>query len=137
MTAAPWLLALASDVVDPTMAPSTASQAVGYPTLFVLVVLGAVVPVIPTGALVSAAAVVAWHTAPPYDLALVLLLTAVAALAGATALYWLARRGVGGGCNGCGLAWTAHGSTRRAAASTSGPRPCWWCRASSPPAGFP
>jgi membrane protein DedA with SNARE-associated domain len=95
VTAVPWLLAFASDVVDPAMAPSTASQAVGYPTLFVLVALGAVVPVIPTGALVSAAAVVAWHADPPYDLPLVLLVAAVAALAGDTALYWLARRGVG------------------------------------------
>ncbi|NEE52549.1 DedA family protein, partial [Streptomyces sp. SID8455] len=32
-------------------------QAVGYPTLFLLVALGSLVPVIPTGALVSSAAV--------------------------------------------------------------------------------
>jgi membrane protein DedA with SNARE-associated domain len=95
MNTVPWLLAFASDVADPTVAPSTASQAVGYPTLFVLVALGAVVPVIPTGALVSAAAVVAWHTDPTSGLPLVLLVAAAAALAGDTALYWLARRGVG------------------------------------------
>lgn len=72
------------------------TQAVGYPSLFVLVALGAVLPVIPTGALVSAAAVVAWHAGTPYDLPLVFVAATVAALAGDVILYWLARRGVGG-----------------------------------------
>lgn len=74
---------------------SNAHQAVGLPTLFVLVALGAVVPVIPTGALVSAAAVVGWHAATPYDLPAVFLVASVAALAGDVALYWLASRGSG------------------------------------------
>jgi len=76
-------------------AAGQATQAVGYPTLFVLVALGAIVPVIPTGALVSAAAVVAWHAGTPYDLPVVFAVGTVAALAGDTALYWLASRGSG------------------------------------------
>jgi membrane protein DedA with SNARE-associated domain len=72
---------------------SNAHQAVGFPSLFVLVALGAIVPVIPTGALVSAAAVVAWHTGTPYDLPAVFVVASVAALVGDTALYWLASRG--------------------------------------------
>ncbi len=76
-------------------AASTAPQAVGYPSLFMLVAIGAIVPVIPTGALVSAAAVVAWHTGAPWDLPLVFVVASVAALGGDTALYWLASRGSG------------------------------------------
>lgn len=68
-------------------------QAVGYPSLFLLVAVGAIVPVIPTGAAVSAAAVVAWHAGTPYDLPLVFAVAAVAALVGDSALYWLASRG--------------------------------------------
>ena len=76
-------------------AASTAPQAVGYPSLFLLVALGAIVPVIPTGALVSAAGVVAWHTGHPYDLPLVFVVGSIAALGGDTVLYWLASRGSG------------------------------------------
>lgn len=76
-------------------APAPDPQVVGYPTLFVLVALGSILPVIPTGALVSAAAVVAWHAGTPYDLPLVLTVAGLAALIGDAALYWLARRGVG------------------------------------------
>lgn len=70
-------------------------QAIGYPTLFVLVALGALVPVIPTGALVSTAAVVAFHQdSLPFGLLLVFGVSSLAAFAGDLALYWLGRRGV-------------------------------------------
>ncbi|WP_449486657.1 DedA family protein [Streptomyces avidinii] len=79
-----------------TQAPSeTTQQALGYPTLFVLVALGALVPVIPTGALVSTAAVVAFHQdSLPFGLLLVFGVSSLAAFAGDLALYWLGRRGV-------------------------------------------
>ncbi|MFD7079584.1 DedA family protein [Streptomyces sp. NPDC002181] len=75
--------------------PETTRQAVGYPALFVLVALGALVPVIPTGALVSSAAVVAFHQQSlPFGVLLVFGVAAVAAFAGDLALYWLGQRGV-------------------------------------------
>lgn len=76
--------------------PSTegTQQAIGYPTLFLLVVLGALVPVVPTGALVSGAAVVAFHQTEPVALAVVFVVAAAAALIGDIALYWLGLRGV-------------------------------------------
>ncbi|MFE6836973.1 MULTISPECIES: DedA family protein [unclassified Streptomyces] len=75
--------------------PETTQQAVGYPALFVLVALGALVPVIPTGALVSSAAVVAFHhQSPPYGVLLVVAVSALAAFTGDLALYWLGQRGV-------------------------------------------
>ncbi|MFD6877450.1 MULTISPECIES: DedA family protein [unclassified Streptomyces] len=75
--------------------PETTQQAVGYPALFVLVALGALVPVIPTGALVSTAAVVAFHHQPwPFGLLLVFGVSASAAFLGDVTLYWLGRRGV-------------------------------------------
>jgi len=92
MTASTWLLVATGAAAAPAADP----QVVGYPTLFVLVALGAIVPVIPTGALVSAAAVVAWHAGTPYDLPAVFAVASVAALVGDTALYWLAKHGVGG-----------------------------------------
>ncbi|MEU4727400.1 VTT domain-containing protein [Streptomyces sp. NPDC023588] len=73
----------------------TTQQAVGYPALFVLVALGALVPVIPTGALVSSAAVVAFHQqSAPFGVLLVFGVAALAAFTGDLALYWLGRRGV-------------------------------------------
>ena len=48
--------------------PESTQQAVGYPSLFLLVALGALVPVVPTGALVSSAAVVAFHQSSPLAL---------------------------------------------------------------------
>ncbi|QNP75632.1 VTT domain-containing protein [Streptomyces roseirectus] len=77
-----------------TPAEST-QQAIGYPTLFLLVLLGALVPVVPTGALVSSAAVVAFHQTAPFALALVFVTASLAAFCGDAALYWLGRRGVG------------------------------------------
>lgn len=75
--------------------PGTTRQVVGYPALFVLVALGALVPVIPTGALVSTAAVVAFHQdSMPFGLLLVFGVSALAAFTGDIALYWLGERGV-------------------------------------------
>ncbi|MER7461350.1 VTT domain-containing protein [Streptomyces sp. NPDC097981] len=75
--------------------PETTRQAVGYPALFLLVALGALVPVIPTGALVSTAAVVAFHQQSlPFGLLFVFAVAAVAAFTGDLALYWLGQRGV-------------------------------------------
>ncbi|MGW0840583.1 DedA family protein [Streptomyces sp. NPDC002787] len=70
-------------------------QAIGYPTLFLLVLVGALVPVVPTGALVSSAAVVAFHQTAPLALLLVFVVASVAAFLGDIALYWLGRRGMG------------------------------------------
>ncbi|MER6194175.1 VTT domain-containing protein [Streptomyces cyaneofuscatus] len=69
-------------------------QAVGYPTLFLLVALGSLVPVIPTGALVSSAAVVAFHQASPFSMLFVFGVAAGAAFLGDVCLYWLGQRGV-------------------------------------------
>ncbi len=85
------LLAAASTGVT----PESTQQAIGYPTLFLLVLLGALVPVVPTGALVSTAAVVAFHQTAPFALALVFVTASLAAFLGDMALYWLGRRGMG------------------------------------------
>ena len=74
--------------------PGAAGQAIGYPTLFLLVFLGALVPVIPTGALVSSAAVVAFHQTAPLALLFVFVTASTAAFLGDIALYWLGRRGM-------------------------------------------
>ncbi|MFF3018063.1 DedA family protein [Streptomyces sp. NPDC057939] len=88
----PWREAAAAAGQVP---PETTQQAVGYPALFVLVALGALVPVIPTGALVSTAAVVAFHHQTlPFGLLLVFGVSAAAAFLGDVTLYWLGRRGV-------------------------------------------
>ncbi|MEU6818356.1 VTT domain-containing protein [Streptomyces sp. NPDC046860] len=70
-------------------------QAFGYPSLFLLVLVGALIPVVPTGALVSSAAVVAVHRSAPFSLALVFVTASLAAFLGDAALYWLGRRGLG------------------------------------------
>ncbi|MEV7084886.1 VTT domain-containing protein [Streptomyces sp. NPDC093085] len=78
--------------------PESTQQAVGYPSVFLLVALGALVPVVPTGAVVSTAAVVALHQRSPFNmlsLAGLFLTASCAALLGDVALYWLGRRGVG------------------------------------------
>ncbi|MFC8537765.1 DedA family protein [Streptomyces sp. NPDC057249] len=69
-------------------------QAVGYPSLFLLVALGALVPVVPTGALVSSAAVVAFHQSSPFSLLVVFAVASSAAFLGDMCLYWLGQRGV-------------------------------------------
>ncbi|WP_326719665.1 VTT domain-containing protein [Streptomyces sp. NBC_00243] len=77
-----------------TTAPESTQQAIGYPTLFLLVLIGALVPVVPTGALVSSAAVVAFHQTAPFALLLVFVVAALAAFLGDVALYWLGQRGM-------------------------------------------
>ncbi|KQW17117.1 VTT domain-containing protein [Streptomyces sp. Root369] len=74
--------------------PGAAGQAIGYPTLFLLVFLGALIPVVPTGALVSSAAVVAFHQSAPLALLFVFVTASTAAFLGDIALYWLGRRGM-------------------------------------------
>ncbi|MEU9733459.1 VTT domain-containing protein [Streptomyces sp. NPDC048002] len=84
-----WLAAAST-----TVSTESTQQAIGYPTLFVLVLLGALVPVVPTGALVSTAAVVAFHQTAPFALAMVFVTASVAAFLGDITLYWLGRRGL-------------------------------------------
>ncbi|MGW2951943.1 DedA family protein [Streptomyces eurythermus] len=84
-----WLAAASA-----TVTPESTQQAVGYPSLFLLVLVGALVPVVPTGALVSSAAVVAFHQRAPYSPALVFVTASLAAFLGDAALYWLGRRGM-------------------------------------------
>ncbi|MFG2560755.1 DedA family protein [Streptomyces sp. NPDC048496] len=74
--------------------PESTQQAVGYPSLFLLVALGALVPVVPTGALVSSAAVVAFHQTDPFALLVVFGVASAAAFLGDICLYWLGQRGV-------------------------------------------
>ncbi|MGW4194564.1 DedA family protein [Streptomyces sp. NPDC005004] len=85
------LLAAAAPQLVP---PESTQQALGYPSLFLLVLIGALVPVVPTGALVSSAAVVAFHQTAPYSLALVFVTASLAAFLGDAALYWLGLRGL-------------------------------------------
>jgi membrane protein DedA with SNARE-associated domain len=77
-----------------TVPPEATQQAVGYPSLFLLVLIGALVPVVPTGVLVSSAAVVAFHQTAPFSLLLVFVVASVAAFLGDVALYWLGKRGM-------------------------------------------
>jgi membrane protein DedA with SNARE-associated domain len=81
-------------VTAQTVPPESTQQALGYPSLFLLVLFGALVPVVPTGALVSSAAVVAFHQTAPFALALVFATASLAAFLGDATLYWLGRRGM-------------------------------------------
>jgi membrane protein DedA with SNARE-associated domain len=83
-----------SATVTTVVPTESTQQAIGYPSLFVLVLIGALVPVVPTGALVSSAAVVAFHQTAPFSLALVFVTASLAAFCGDSALYWLGRRGM-------------------------------------------
>ncbi|MGW1159463.1 DedA family protein [Streptomyces sp. NPDC002519] len=83
-----------SAVTSGAVPPESAQQVVGYPSLFLLVLIGALVPVVPTGALVSSAAAVAFHHTTPYSLALVFVVSSAAAFLGDVALYWLGQRGM-------------------------------------------
>ncbi|NEE21260.1 DedA family protein [Streptomyces sp. SID7499] len=91
---APAYLLAATAVTPASVVPESTQQAIGYPTLFVLVLAGALVPVIPTGALVSSAAVVAVHRTAPFSLVMVFVTASLAAFLGDAALYWLGRRGL-------------------------------------------
>ncbi|WP_299538425.1 DedA family protein [uncultured Streptomyces sp.] len=73
---------------------ASAQQAIGYPSLFALVALGSLIPVVPTGALVSSAAVVAFHGPSPLALLWVFAVASAAAFLGDVCLYWLGERGV-------------------------------------------
>jgi membrane protein DedA with SNARE-associated domain len=77
-----------------TVSAESTQQAIGYPSLFLLILIGALVPVVPTGALVSSAAVVAVHQTAPYSLALVFVTASLAAFLGDVTLYWLGQRGM-------------------------------------------
>jgi membrane protein DedA with SNARE-associated domain len=69
-------------------------EAIGYPVLFGGVLLGSIVPVLPTGALVGAAAAVATSSGH-LDLVLVVLLSMVAALIGDLITFAAGRGGSG------------------------------------------
>ncbi|MGY5046225.1 DedA family protein [Streptomyces sp. 900105755] len=88
------MAAAAGSTAATSSSTESAQQAIGYPTLFLLVLIGALVPVIPTGALVSSAAVVAFHQTAPFALVLVFVTASLAAFLGDAALYWLGRRGL-------------------------------------------
>ena len=70
----------------------TDGSGLGYPLLFGLVLLGSIVPVVPTGAVVGAAAAVA-TTTDNLSLPLVVLVAAVAALAGDLVTFAVCRFG--------------------------------------------
>jgi membrane protein DedA with SNARE-associated domain len=70
----------------------TQPGAIGYPVLFGGVLLGSVVPVVPTGAVVGAAAAVA-TSSDRLNLVLVLLLATIAALLGDLATFAVGRGG--------------------------------------------
>lgn len=71
------------------------AQAIGYPSLFLLVAFGALVPIVPTGALVSGAAAVAVHTGDPVLALLgVFGVAALAAFLGDMGLYVLGSKGL-------------------------------------------
>ncbi|MGW4568408.1 DedA family protein [Streptomyces sp. NPDC004561] len=91
-----WLSSAATLAAAPTpgVPLESTQQALGYPSLFLLVLIGALVPVVPTGALVSSAAVVAFHQTAPFSMALVFVTASAAAFLGDAALYWLGRRGM-------------------------------------------
>ena len=89
------MIALLATAVTGQPGSAGAQQAVGYPSLFLLISLGSLIPVVPTGALVSGAAVVAFHEShQPIPLIYVFVVSAVAAFLGDIALYWLGLRGV-------------------------------------------
>ncbi|UED88700.1 DedA family protein [Streptomyces profundus] len=90
----PVALAGAALAAEETVNSESAQQAIGYPSLFALVLLGSLVPVVPTGALVSSAAVVAVHHSDPVVTSLLVWVVAAgAAFLGDTALFLLGRRG--------------------------------------------
>ncbi|MGW8377581.1 VTT domain-containing protein [Streptomyces sp. ODS28] len=96
LAAADRLGALLDGVTRAAVPPESTQQAIGYPSLFLLVVVGSLVPVVPTGALVSGAAVVALHqSVPAVSMVIVFAVASAAAFLGDIALYWLGRRGVG------------------------------------------
>src|SRR6201999_3273777 len=70
----------------------TSTSSVGYPVLFFGVLLGSIIPVVPTGAVVGAAGAGAAKT-PDLSMPLVLVLATVAAYIGDVTTYAMARLG--------------------------------------------
>jgi membrane protein DedA with SNARE-associated domain len=83
----------------------TDTATIGYPVLLVGVLLGSIVPVVPTGALVGAAAAIA-TTTDHLSLPLVILGATVAALAGDLVTFAVGRVG-----SEAALRWVARGQT--------------------------
>ncbi|OLT11149.1 hypothetical protein BJF78_27665 [Pseudonocardia sp. CNS-139] len=81
------------------------ASAIGYPALFGGVLLGSVVPVVPTGALVGAAAAIAMTTGQ-MSLPLVVAVSTVAALLGNLVTFGAAKAG-----STVALRWIARGQT--------------------------
>lgn len=81
----------------------TNTSAIGYPTLFSGVLIGSIIPVVPTGAVVSAAAAVAMTTSH-LSLPLVLVLSVVGGLIGDLVTFAIARLG-----GGVAVRWLARG----------------------------
>jgi membrane protein DedA with SNARE-associated domain len=76
------------------VAQESTEQAIGLPSLFLLVLVGSLIPVVPTGALVSSAAAVAFHHSDPVVFsALVFAAASLAAFSGDMLLYALGRGG--------------------------------------------
>ncbi|SEM04604.1 DedA family protein [Streptacidiphilus jiangxiensis] len=70
-----------------------APESIGYVALFLLVAFGAVIPIVPTAALVAATAVAAFHSSTaPLDVPIVVVAGALGAWCGDVALYSLAGR---------------------------------------------
>lgn len=117
-------------------------QAVGYPSLFLLVALGSLVPVVPTGALVSTAAVVTLHQTSPFALLFVFAVASGAAFLGDICLYWLGQRGCGpamvrSGWRPSPAGPLRSGSRRRSRSWTSTAPWCWSCPGWSPAGRIP
>jgi membrane protein DedA with SNARE-associated domain len=89
--------------IDLLAAPWSELSEIGYPVLFGLVLLGSVVPVVPTGAVVGAAAAVA-VTTDDLSLSLVLALSTLAALSGDLITFAICRFG-----GPSALRWVARG----------------------------
>jgi membrane protein DedA with SNARE-associated domain/uncharacterized membrane protein YvlD (DUF360 family) len=70
----------------------TSTSSIGYPVLFFGVLLGSIIPIVPTGAVVGAAAAVAM-TSPDLSIPLVLLISTAAAYIGDVTTYAIARLG--------------------------------------------
>lgn len=90
-----WAAALAVDASDTAASMETTVRTVTYLTLFAGVVIGAVVPIIPTGALVSTAAVTSLHSLHPWTSVVVIVIGAVAALIGDMVLFALCSLPIG------------------------------------------
>lgn len=81
----------------------TSTSAIGYPSVFFGVLLGSIIPIVPTGAVVGAAAAVAMTT-PNLSLPLVLLLAVAGALIGDVVTFAIARLG-----SDAAVRWLARG----------------------------